>query len=277
MSGAPTITTEIRPLKGWASLDLRELWEYRELLFFMTFREIKGRYRQMALGPMWVVIKPFLTMVVMSLVFGKLAKLPSDGLPYPLFAFAALLPWQLFSVSVSKSATSLVANMSVISKVYFPRLTIPLSAALTGLVDFCMSLVVLAGMMAWYGVVPTWNILYLPAFLLLAVLTALGVGTCLATVAVRFRDVGYAVDHVLQIAMYLTPVVYPTSLVPEQWRFLYQLNPMVAAIDGCRWALLNTRQAPELASALAGLITLALLLFGVYYFRRTERTIVDLL
>ncbi len=267
---------EIRARRGWSALNLSDLWEYRELLYFFIWREIKGRYRQMALGPLWIILKPFMTMVVMSLVFGKLAKIPSDGLPYPIFNFAALLPWQFFAVSVSKSSTSLVANMSMISKVYFPRLTIPISSAASGLVDLAMAFLILLGMLLYYGVVPNWHVVFLPLFLLLAVATALAIGLCLATLSVKFRDVKFGVEHGLQVWLYASPVVYPASMIPEGWRDLYMLNPMAWVIEGFRWALLGKGQTPDWTLAVTSAMVLVLLVVGAYTFRRTERTIVDL-
>jgi len=231
----------------------------------------------MALGPLWIVLKPFITMVVLSLVFGSLAKVPSDGIPYPLFSYAALLPWTMFSVSVSKSATSLVSNMSVISKVYFPRLVVPLSTSLVGLVDFAFSFLVLLAMMVFYGYAPDWRIVYLPAFLLLALASSLAIGLSLATLAVKFRDVSFAVDHVMQVAMYLTPVAYPSSMVPEKLRFIYQLNPMAVVVDGFRWSLLGKGEPPGLPALISVAMVLLLLLIGAFYFRRSERTVVDML
>lgn len=267
---------EIKARKGWSSLNLAELWEYRELLYFFTWREIKSRYRQMALGPLWIILKPFATMVVMSLVFGKLAKIPSDGLPYPIFNFTALLPWQLFAVSLSKSSTSLVTSMGVISKVYFPRLTMPISSAASGLVDFAMAFLILIGMMIYYGVVPEWRVLYLPLFILLAFIASLGVGMCLATLSVKYRDVKFGVEHALQIWIYASPVVYPASMIPEGWRDLYMLNPMAWVIEGFRWCLLGKGQTPDWTLAVTSGLSLVLLVIGAYTFRRTERTIVDL-
>ncbi|MFH1058074.1 MAG: ABC transporter permease [Pseudomonadota bacterium] len=277
MSGELAHLTEIKPRRGWASLGLAEVWEFRDLLFFLTTREIKGRYRQMALGPLWIVLKPFLTMVVLTLVFGRLAKVPSDGVPYPLFSYSALLPWTMFAVSVSKAATSLVANMSVISKVYFPRLIVPLSSTFVGLVDFCFSFVILLAMMAFYGVMPGWHVVYLPVFLGMALCTSLAIGLCLATLAVKYRDVSFAVDHVLQVAMYLTPVAYPSSMVPEHLRWIYQLNPMAVVIEGFRWALLGIGQAPGWPAAVSAAGVLLLLIIGASTFRRTERNVVDML
>lgn len=268
---------EIKPRRGWGDLGIKEIWEFRELLYFLIWREVKGRYRQMALGPTWIILKPFVTMVVLSLVFGKLAKLPSDGVPYPLFSYAALLPWTLFTVSLSKSATSLVLNMGIISKVYFPRIVVPISTACAGLVDFFMSFLILIGMMIYFGYMPGIKMLILPMYLALAVFTAMGVGLWLATLAVKFRDVAYAVEHLLQVFMYLTPVVYPASMIPEAWRGLYMLNPMAQVIEGFRWALVGAGQAPDLNTLIVWGLVLVLLFSGAHLFRRTERTVVDLM
>ncbi len=273
----PSKITRIIPRRGWGSLGLKDVWEFRELLFFLVWREIKGRYRQMALGPLWIVLKPFITMVVMSVVFGRLAKLPSDGVPYPLFNYCALLPWTMFSVSVSKSATSLVSNMGVISKVYFPRLVVPLSSACAGLLDFCFSFLILLCMMLYFGYLPGWQVVFLPVYVLLALMASLALGLCLATAAVKFRDVGYAVDHLLQVAMYITPVVYPSSLVPEPWRQIYLLNPMAVVIEGFRWSLLGKGLAPGVSLYLSAGLVLITLFLGAHLFRRGERNVVDLL
>jgi lipopolysaccharide transport system permease protein len=216
-------------------------------------------------------------MVVLSIVFGRLAKLPSDGLPYPLFSYSALLPWTLFTVSLSKSATSLVTNMSVISKVYFPRLAVPVSAVCAGMVDFFMSFLILLAMMFFYGYPPGWQAFWVLAYLLLGVLFALGLGLCLATLAVKFRDVSYAIDHLLQVAMYATPVVYPSSMIPEAWRWLYLLNPMAVVIEGMRWALLGKGLGPGREMLIAWGVVMFLLLAGAFLFRRSERNVVDML
>jgi lipopolysaccharide transport system permease protein len=268
---------EISPRRGWSSLGLAEVWEFREPLFFLIWREVKGRYRQMALGPLWIILKPLVTMVVLSVIFGQVAKLPSDGLPYPLFTYSGLLPWTLFAVATGKSTTSLVTNLNVISKVYFPRLVVPMAAAASGLVDFFMSFLILLGMVFYYGLTPSPNIVYLPAFLLLALATALALGLCLATLAVKFRDVGYGVEHMLQVMIYLTPVVYPSSMLSGTWRTLYLLNPMAVVIEGFRWSLLGQGQPPTVATLGVAAGVLALLLAGAMLFRRSERTVVDLM
>jgi lipopolysaccharide transport system permease protein len=270
-----SLTIVIQPTQGWSSLGLRDVWEYRELLFFFLWRDIKGKYRQMALGPLWIVIKPAMAMIVFSLVFGKLAKLPSDDLPYPIFSYAALLPWSFFSSAVSQATYSLVSNMHVISKVYFPRIIVPISRVISGLVDSGISFLVLVGMMLFYGIAPTPAALTTPVFLLLAVATALAVGLWVASLAVKFHDVRFAVSFALQAWMYASPVVYPTNLVPERWRFFYRLNPMVNVVDGFRWALLGQGRLDGTALAISSLLVAFALISGAYYFRRTERTVVD--
>jgi lipopolysaccharide transport system permease protein len=274
-SHAPML--DIQPTNGWGSLGLHELWQYRELLWFLTWRNIKARYRQMALGPLWIIIQPLVSMVIFSVIFGALAKLPSDGLPYPLFTYTALLPWTYFANAAKSSVGSLVSQMGVISKVYFPRLVVPISAVLSGLVDLAMSFLILLGMMAFYGFTPSWNILILPCYILLATATALGVGLWNATLAVRFRDLQFATQYGLQVWMYATPVAYTANLVPESWQWLYQLNPMYWVIEGFRWALLGTGQPPQLQVLIPVGLVLLLLISGAFVFRRTERTIVDLL
>ena len=265
----------IQPTKGWSSLALHELWEYRELLWFLTWRNIKGRYRQMALGPLWIIIKPLVDMVIFSVIFGRLAKLPSEGVPYPIFTYTALLPWSYFSGAAGASVGSLLSQMGVISKVYFPRLVVPVSAVLSGLVDLVFSFLVLLGMMAYYGFAPSMAILTLPLYVLLATATALSVGLWSATVAVRFRDLQFAITYSLQIWMYATPVAYTASLIPERWQLLYQLNPMYWVIEGFRWSLLGKGQAPQPLMLVPVGFVLLLLISGAFVFRRTERTIVD--
>ena len=267
----------IEPTHGWSRLALHELWEYRELLYFLTMRDIKGRYRQMALGPLWIIIKPVINMVIFSVIFGGLAKLPSDGLPYPIFTYTAILPWTYFSGAAGASVGSLVSRMSVISKVYFPRLVVPISAVLAGLVDLAVSFLVLLAMMAYYGFTPSWGILTLPFYVLLATATALGVGLWSAAITVRFRDLQMAISYGLQVWMYATPVAYTASLVPEQWQLLYQLNPLYWVIEGFRWALLGAGEAPQPLMLIPVGLVLLLLISGAFVFRRTERTIVDLL
>ena len=276
-AAAPVPTLIIRPTKGWGSLGLRDIWEFRELLYLLTWREVKGRYRQMAFGPLWMIMAPLIQMVIFSLLFGVLFQLPSDGVPYPIFTFVALLPWMLFANASRNAAGSLVSQQQLIAKVYFPRLIIPLSQAISALVDFAMSFVILIGMMLFYRIVPDWRVLALPAYLLLAVVTALAVGLWLATLSVKFRDVLIVLGFVISAWQYATPVAYSASLVPAQWLWLYNLNPMTVVVEGFRWALLGTGRAPVPSDlAVAGVMVL-LMITGAFYFRRTERTIVDTL
>ena len=274
-SGGPTLI--IQSHNTWVPLNLHELWEYRELLYFLTWREVKGRYRQMALGPLWIVIKPIFSMVVFSAIFGGLARIPSDGLPYPIFAYTALLPWTFFQDAASGATNSLVSQMHLISKVYFPRLIIPITSVLSGLVGFTISFAILIVLMLFYGITPTLVVWTLPFYLLLAAAIALGVGCWLAAISVKFRDVAFFVNYGLMAWMYASPVIYPSSLVPERWRLLYELNPMMWVVEGFRWALLGRGRPPGSMLAVSSVLAAGLLVSGLYYFRRTERTVVDLL
>jgi lipopolysaccharide transport system permease protein len=264
----------IDPPNRWASIGFRELWEYRELLYFLTLRDIKVRYKQTALGAAWAIIQPLFMMLVFSLFFGRLAKVPSDGIPYPVFTFCALLPWQLFAHALTESSNSLVANERLITKVYFPRLMVPLAAVLGGLVDFAVAFVILLIMMAYYGIVPTWAIVTLPAFILLSILTALGVGLWLSALNVKYRDVRYTINFLIQFWLFATPVAYPSSIVPERWRTLYGLNPMAGVVEGFRWALLG-KQPPGALLAVSVGVVIAILIGGLYYFRRMEQEFAD--
>jgi lipopolysaccharide transport system permease protein len=255
---------------------LAELWDYRELLYFLTWRDIKVRYKQTALGFLWAVLQPLLTMVVFSLFFGRLAKVPSDGMPYPIFSFAALVPWTLFAYGLSQSSTSLVASANLISKIYFPRLVIPIASVLSALVDFAIALAVLLGMMVYYRIAPTLNVLWLPGLVLLALVTALGVGLWLCALNVRYRDVKYLLPFLTQFWMFATPIAYPSSLLPEPWRTLYGLNPLAGVTEGFRWALLGANTRPGPMIALSALAAVSLLISGAYYFRRMERTFADI-
>ena len=275
MSSSPSNTIVIQPSRGWVSLKLRELWEYRELLYFLTWRDIKVRYKQTALGAAWAIIQPFFTMVVFSLFFGRLARIPSDGLPYPLFAFAALVPWTFFANGLSQSSNSLVGSSHLITKVYFPRLVIPLSSSVSGGLDFLISFGVLLGMMAYYGKWPTLHILWLPLLLLLAFVTALGVGMWLSALNVQYRDVRYVLPFLTQVWLFSTPIAYPSSLLSEPWRTVYGLNPMVGVVEGFRWALLGTDTAPGSLVAVSALAALIILIGGAFYFRRMERIFAD--
>jgi lipopolysaccharide transport system permease protein len=267
----------IEACRGWFDFQLGELWSRRELLYFLTWRDLKVRYKQTVLGALWAVLQPFVMMVVFTVVLGKLAKVPSDGIPYPIFAFTALVPWTFFSKALSRCIPSLVANASIVSKVYFPRAIVVLSAALSGILDFVVSFFILLGMMVWFGFVPNWGILVLPLYILFALLTALAVSLWLAALNVKIRDVSHGAQFLTQVWMYASPVVYPVSLVPEKWRLLYSLNPMVGVLEGFRWALLGS-ESPDLgvlAVSAAGVFLL--LLGGMVYFRRVERTMVDVI
>jgi lipopolysaccharide transport system permease protein len=265
----------IRPPQGWASLGLKEVWEYRELLYFLTWRDVKVRYKQTALGAAWAIIQPFFMMVVFSLFFGRLGKMPSDGIPYPIFVYCALLPWQLFAHALSESSNSLVANERLITKVYFPRLVVPMAAVLGGLVDFAVSFVILIGMMLYYGITPGAAIFTLPLFLLLAVVTALGVGLWLSALNVQYRDVRYTLTFITQFWLFATPVAYSSSIVPAAWRPLYGLNPMAGVVEGFRWALLGKAQGPGLLLGVSIAVVIVILIGGLYYFRRMEDTFAD--
>ena len=266
----------IGPENGWVPVRLGELWDYRELLYFFVWRELKIRYKQTLLGVAWAVIQPLFTMVVFTLIFSRLAKIPSDGLPYPVFSFCALLPWQLFSFALTESSNSVVAQQRLLTKVYFPRLLMPLASVCVGLADFAIAFVMLLGMMAYYGITPGLAALTIPLWTVLAMATALGVGLWLAALNVRYRDIRYTVPFLTQVWMYATPVAYASSLVPAAWRPFYALNPMVGVIEGFRWALLG--QANTAADVLpVSLVTVTLLLVsGLFYFRRTERTFADI-
>jgi lipopolysaccharide transport system permease protein len=265
----------IRPPRGWASLGLSELWEYRELLYFLTWRDVKVRYKQTALGAAWAIIQPFFMMVVFSLFFGRLGKMPSDGIPYPVFTFCALLPWQLFAHALTESSNSLVANERLITKVYFPRLVVPIAAVLGGLVDFVIAFVILIAMMLYYGVVPTRAIVTLPGFLLLAIMTALGVGLWLSALNVQYRDVRYTINFLIQFWLFATPVAYATSIVPAKWRTLYGLNPMAGVVEGFRWALLGKSAPPGALLWVSVAVVAVILIGGLYYFRRMEAEFAD--
>ncbi len=271
----------IRPTKGWASLGLRDVWEFRELLFFIAWRDVKVRYKQTALGAMWAILQPLLTMLIFTIFFGGLARVGSDGLPYPLFSYAGLLPWTLFAQGLTQAANSLVGSSNLIKKVYFPRLIVPLASVLTGLVDFFVAFSVLVGMMVWYRVPPTLALLWLPLFLLLAVLAALGSGLWLAALNVEYRDVRYVVPFFVQLWLFVTPVIYPTSRLSAKLTelglpvWLSGLNPMTGVVEGFRWALLGSGSGPGPILVASASVTLVFLLSGAFYFRRMERTFAD--
>ncbi len=271
----PTPTYVIRPPKGWGFPDLRELWRYRELLYFLTWRNIKVRYKQTVLGVAWAVLQPFVTMVVFSIFFGRLAKMPSDDLPYPIFAYAGLLPWDFFAKAFNQAGRSLVTSRPMLTKVYFPRLAIPLAAILSALVDFLIAFGVLVGLMLWYRVGPTPHLWTLPLFLLLALVVTIGASLWAAALNVLYRDVGYIVPYIVNLLFFVTPVVYSSNLVPERWRLVYSLNPMAGVVNGFRWALLGTPTGPDAGMALSVLIALLLLGSGLVFFRYMERYFAD--
>lgn len=266
----------IKPSQGWVSLQLRELWRARELLYFLTERDIKVRYKQTLLGAAWAIIQPFMTMVVFSLFFGRLAKVPSDGIPYPIFSYTALIPWTFFANGLAQSSNSLVGSANLIKKVYFPRMIIPISGVLVGLPDFLLSFLVLIGMMIYYQVYPSAAaIIWLPLFLLLSLITSLGVGLWLSALNVEYRDIRYVVPFLTQLWLFATPIAYPSSLLDEPWRTIYGLNPMVGVVEGFRWALLGTGNPPGLLALASTLVALAILVTGAFYFRRMEKTFSD--
>jgi len=275
-TGESSPVIRIRPTKGPLALDLRELWQYRELLFFFTWRDIKVRYKQTALGASWAIIQPLSTMVVFTIFFGELAKIPSDGIPYPIFSFCGLLPWTLFSGALNRASGSLVGGAGLITKVYFPRLIVPISAVLAGLVDFTIAFLVLVGMMLYFGYLPTARVLVLPLFLLQAIGTGLAVGLWLSALNVHYRDVAYTVPFLTQLWLFASPVAYSSSLLSEKWRLLYALNPMVGVIEGFRWALLGRELALSGITAISTAIVAVLFIGGLYYFRRMERTFADI-
>jgi lipopolysaccharide transport system permease protein len=272
-STVPTLI--IRPPRKWVPVDLHELWAYRELVASFTLRDIKLRYKQTGLGIAWAVLQPLLTMVIFTVFFGGLAKIPSDGVPYPLFVLAALLPWTLFAEGLTRSTTSMVTNANIMTKVYFPRLIMPLSSIISPLVDFAVSFLILLAMMVYYGYAPTLNILFLPLFLLLALATSLGVGLWLSALNVKYRDFQYTVPFLIQIWMFASPVVYASSLVPESLRVWYGLNPMAGVIEGFRWALLGTGAPSAMVLVSVGMV-IVLLVSGMFYFRRMEQYYADI-
>ena len=267
--------TRIKSTEGWVSLKLDEFWAYRELLYFFVWRDIKVRYKQTVLGASWAIIQPLFTMVIFSLFFGKLAQVPSDGLPYPLFSYTALVPWAFFANALTQASNSLVVGSSMLKKVYFPRMIMPTATVLAGVVDFTLAFIVLLGMMLFYGFAPTINVIWLPFFLLLALVTSLGVGLWLSVMNVQFRDVRYIIPFLTQAWLFLTPIAYPSSLIPEPWRILYGINPMAGVVEGFRWALLGTDTAPGPMIIVSSVAALALLISGAFYFRRMEKIFAD--
>jgi lipopolysaccharide transport system permease protein len=276
---------KIKPSKGWVSLKLDELWKYRELLFFFTWRDLKIRYKQTVMGASWAIIQPFFTMIIFSLFFGRLAGIPSDGVPYPIFSYTALVPWTFFANGITQGANVLVNNSDMIRKIYFPRLTMPIATVLAGLVDFVLAFSVLLGMIAVYHFLPSANydanitlaILWLPLFLLLALVTTMGVTFWLSAMNAQFRDVRYIVPFLVQAWMFLTPIAYPSSLVDMPWRLLFGLNPMAGVVEGFRWALLGTDTAPGPMIIVSAVTAVLLLVSGAFYFRKMERVMADVI
>lgn len=256
----------------------QDLWRYRELLYFLAWRDILVRYKQTAIGIAWALLRPFLTMIVFTIVFGNLANLPSGGIPYPILVFAGMLPWQFFADTLSRCSSSLIGNANLISKVYFPRLIVPASAMIGSFIDFLISGIILLGLMAWYNFVPSWQILTLPLFIAIAAIAAMGLGLWLAALNVKYRDFQYIVPFLVQFGLYISPVGFSSSIVPEQWRSLYYLNPMVGVIDGFRWAILGRgTQLYEFGFFLSMVLIILLLISGIWYFRKTERTFADVI
>jgi lipopolysaccharide transport system permease protein len=269
--------TRREPSKGWALPKLRELWEFRELLYFFAWRDIKVRYRQTVMGVLWAIIQPFFTMVIFSLFFGRLANIPSEGVPYPVFSFAALVPWTFFANALTQASNSLVVNTNMVKKIYFPRLALPIATVLAGVIDFALAFVVLLCIMLYYGLVPTINIIWLPFFALLALVTSIGVSLWLAAMNVQFRDVRYTIPFLTQAWLFVTPIAYPSSLLPETWRIVYGLNPMAGVVEGFRWTLLGTDTAPGKMLIVSTLVAVILLISGAFYFRRMEQSFADVL
>jgi len=277
--GAPTVI-RIEPSKGWVKIGVRELWDYRELLYFLVWRDIKVRYKQTVLGAAWAIIQPFMSMVVFTLFFGRLARIPSDGVPYPIFNYSAMVVWTFFANGLTASSNSLVGSQNLLKKIYFPRLVIPTASTLAGLVDFALAFMVLVPMMLYFGIYPTANVVWLPVFLAMALVTALGVGLWLSALNVQFRDIRHTIPFIVQFWMFASPVVYPSSLIENDLlRTLYGVNPMASVVEGFRWALLGSAtdqySAPGGMFAVSGLVSVSLLLSGLFYFRRMEKTFAD--
>jgi lipopolysaccharide transport system permease protein len=270
-------TVLIQPRKGLFQLDLKAVWKYRELLYFLVWRDVLVRYKQTAIGASWAILQPLITMAIFTLIFNNMVKVPSDGHPYPVFAFAALLPWNYFSQALQRSGGSLVGSSNLITKIYFPRLLIPLAASASPVVDLFFSFLLLLALMLWYGIVPTPALLALPLFVAMSLLSALAVGLWLTTLHVKYRDVGHIIPFLIQIWMYASPVAYPVSIVPEKWRLLYSLNPMAGVIEGFRWSILGTPRPDWPVMAVSLLVVLVLLASGLVYFKRMEQTFADII
>lgn len=273
----PRQFVEIRPKKGLFDLDLREVWRYRELLYFLVWRELKIRYKQASIGIGWAILQPVIALLIFTAIFGYFARMPSDGLPYAAFAYTALLPWTYFSEAFRRGGTGLVDDADLIRKIYFPRLIIPMAMVVAPLVDFMLSFVVLLGLLSWYGIWPTLHIFFLPLFLMIEMLLALAVALWLGPINVRFRDIKHTLPFLIQIGMYASPVVYPVSIVPERWKLLYSLNPMVGVIEGFRWALLGKQNPDFQVMAISVLLILLVLLGGIIYFKKMERFFADVI
>lgn len=278
----PTSVTDevvvIKPAKGLVGLNLKEVWRYRELIYFLTWRDIKVRYKQSVLGILWAILQPMLSMVVFTIFFGGLAKVPSDGLPYPIFSYTALVPWTFFAAALNTTARSMVSSGNMLSKIYFPRIIVPLASIMANLVDFFIAFIILIGMMFFYHIFPTINLIWLPALLLLAIMIAMGVGLWFSALVVMYRDFGYLVGYLATFWQYISPVIYSASLVPEKWRLLYSLNPMTGVIEGFRWALLGTTiSITPLMFAISAFISITVFVSGLFYFRRMERIFADMI
>lgn len=267
----------IEPPKGWSQIEIREIWKFRELLLFLTWRDIKVRYKQTALGTAWAILQPMLTMMIFSLVFGRLAQLPSSGVPYPIFTLAALLPWQLFAYALTSSSNSLIMNQNLISKVYFPRLVVPVSSVLAGLLDFGIAFLLLLGMMVYYKIAFSATIFALPLFMLLGLTSAMAVGLWLSALNVQYRDIRYVVPFLAQIWMYATPVAYSSELIPEKLQWLYSLNPMTGVVEGFRWALLGKSNLQTFSLGISAVVVVILFVSGLYYFKRMEAGFADII
>ncbi len=270
--------TVIRPSKGWSALRLHELWEYRELLYFLSWRDIKVKYKQAALGATWAIIQPFMTMVAFTLFFGNLANMQSDGVPYPIFSYTALIPWTFFAGGLTQAANSLVADANLVRKIYYPRLLSPMSAIVSALPDFFLAFIILIGMMIFYGIYPNpLTLLLLIPLLLLTIITALGIGLWLAALNVEYRDIRYTLPFLVQFWLFITPIAYPSSLIDEPWRTIYGLNPMAGVVEGFRWVLLGSGNPPGLMFLVSTLVAVLVLIGGLFYFRRMERTFGDVI
>lgn len=272
----PSAFVRVEPSRGWAALRLRDLWLYRELVYFLTWRDVKVRYKQTVLGAAWAILQPVLTMLIFSLFFGKLARIPSDGIPYPLFSLAGLVPWTFFSNGLTQASNSLVGNANLITKVYFPRLVAPLATVLAGVIDVVLACGVLVVMMAYYRVAPSPHMVWLPFVLLLVVIVALGTGLWLSAMNVQFRDVRYAVPFLAQLWLFATPIAYPSSLLKQPWRTVYAINPMVGAVEAFRWCVFHTSAAPLAQAVVSSAVAVTVLVSGAMYFRRMERTFADI-